>query len=210
VQALSPSPKRFAQELIVRHGLKSGLDIGAGDSSLLTGPRSLGFHSTGIDVSEAAVENARKRNLHDRCICGNFMEERFPEPFDVVVISHVLEHFTRDDGLRVLQRIESLAKRLIYVETPHGFLEQPDVGGNLFQRHLSGWFPHDFEGRGYTVFGAGPRWLRGPMGKSRFLPEPLAQLVGRATQWRYFRAPRRAATIAAIKYIDESGNVRQL
>ena len=41
--------------------------------------------------------------------------------------------------------------------------------GNEFQRHHSGWFIHEFEGRGYTVHGTtGTRYLRGYMAEPRW------------------------------------------
>lgn len=210
IQSLCPAPKRHLQYLITTYGLKSGIDIGCGGGSPLTSLRNTGFVSTGIDISPECIKNSRQQNTHDEYICGDFRTFQFEKQYDVVVISHVLEHFTRDEGMDVIRRIESMAKRLIYIETPHSFLEQTDFDGNLFQRHLSGWFPHDFQNRGYTVFGSGPRGLTGPMGKSLFFSDTIIKLIGRCFQWYFFRRPDKAKTISAIRYIDESGNVRQL
>lgn len=210
IQWICPAPKRYLQAMITRLGLKSGLDIGCGGGSLLTAVRSDTFESTGIDISAASINRSKANNVHDHYLVGDFRTAAFPRTYDVVVLSHAIEHFTRDDGLEVIRRIEQLAKRLIYIETPYGFLEQTDYDGNPFQRHLSGWFPHDFEGRGYTVFGSGLRGLTGPMGKPIFLPSSMVQTINRSLQWYLFRRPERAATIAAIRYIDEQGNIFQL
>jgi hypothetical protein len=148
--------------------------------------------------------------VHDEYVLADFRKFAVDRKFDVVVLSHVIEHFERDEGLEVLRKVESMASRVVYVETPNGFLEQTDFDGNIFQRHLSGWFAHDFQARGYTVFGAGPKWLRGPMGQSRFLPESVARAISRLSQWYFFRRPQSASTISAIKFIDQLGNVRSL
>lgn len=210
VQAICPSPKRNLQRLILRLGLKTGLDIGCGSGSLLTAVRSATFRSTGIDASPECIERCRSADIHDEYICADFRTMPLDRTFDVVVLSHVIEHFTRDEGMDVLRCVEALAKHLVYVETPFGFLEQTDYDGNPFQRHLSGWFPADFRARGYTVFGSGPRGLTRPMGKPRFLPGPMVRTIGRCAQWFYFRRPERASTIAAIRYTDEYGNIRSL
>jgi hypothetical protein len=163
-----------------------------------------------MDISAPALEAARRMNIHDEYILADFMTFDTGRRFDVVVLSHVIEHFERDVALEVLRKVESMANNVIYIETANGFLEQLDFDGNVFQRHLSGWFPHDFQARGYTVFGAGPKWLRGPMGKSKMLPEFAARTVSRLTQWYFFRRPQAASTISAIKYVDGRGNVRSL
>ncbi|ASF45697.1 class I SAM-dependent methyltransferase [Methylovulum psychrotolerans] len=204
VQALCPAPKRYAQQLILKYELNSGLDIGCGGDSILTAVRSATFESTGIDVFPENIQNSR----HDKYILGDFRSYHFDQTFDVVVLSHVIEHFARDEAFDVLKRVEQLANRLIYIETPYGFLEQCAYKNNAFQRHLSGWFPHDFISRGYSVLGSGMRGLTGSMGKPCILPSNITRDINRSLQWFYFRRPHYASTIAAIKYIDEDGNVR--
>ena len=105
------------------------------------------FKSTGIDIDAKSVEHSKINGVHDEYVLGDFMVIDMKQRFDVVVLSHVIEHFDRDTGSRVLQRLEQLSEHLIYVETPNGFLEQTDYDGNPYQRHLSGWFPHDLEAR---------------------------------------------------------------
>ena len=208
VQYLCPAPKRHLQKSILRHGLKTGLDIGCGEGSPLTSLRSSHFISTGIDIDAKSIEHARLRGLHDEYILGDFMTMELERGFDVVVLSHVIEHFDRDTGWRVLQKIEGISRHLIYVETPNGFLEQTGYDGNPFMRHLSGWFPHDFQSRGYTVYGSGPKWLCVPMGNKRLMPSSLRQLISRLLQWHYFRRPAKAGTIAALRFVDRAGNLR--
>lgn len=106
--------------------------------------------------------------------------------------------------------VQGMAQRMLYVETPCGFLEQPAAGGNLHQRHWSGWFPHDFESRGYTVFGMGVRGLKGVQGGSRLLPEPMVRGLERGLAWLTFRRPSLAFCVAAIRYVDEHGVLRMV
>jgi SAM-dependent methyltransferase len=210
IQCLIPAPKRLIQQLAVENNWRTGLDIGCGEFSLLSPLRPFGFFSTGIDICAATVKQCRARQVHDSYLTGDFMQVEFKEKFDIVVLSHVIEHFDRDAGVDVLRRIESIARHLVYVETPYGFLEQRDVRGNPYQRHRSGWFPHDFQSRGYTVFGQGPRCLRGSEGKARYLPESLVRAIERLTQFYYFRHPYSSFSIGAVRFVDELGNLRQL
>ena len=91
--------------------------------------------------------------------------------------------------------------KYILLETPHGFVPQGPEFGNEFQRHHSGWFINEFEGRGYTVHGTtGTRYLRGYMAGPRcnfpgclLLDEALTLLL------RINRKPKHAFNLVAIK-----------
>lgn len=211
IQYLCPAPKRHLQYLIMKLGLRDGLDIGCGGGSPLTSLRSSGFRSTGIDISADAIKASRARNTHDEYIVGDFRDFRFARKFDVVILSHVIEHFTRDQGIDVIRRVESLSERLVYIETPHGFIESgcEDLDHHPHQRHLSGWFPHDFEARGYTILGSGPRWFN-PAKRYSVLGGLAVRSISRMVQWYYFYRPRRSAVIGAIRHVDERGIVRIL
>lgn len=207
IQRICPAPRRLLQALIVRDGLRIGLDIGCGEASPLSDLRKWGFRSTGLDVSSARLEVSRQRGLHGEYVLGDIRTVAFEHRFDVVVLSNVIEHFSREDGTDLLRRVEGLASRIVYIETPNGFREQPDLNGDPAQRHFSGWFPHDFEGRGYTVLGSGIRGLRGVAGQARIFPESIVRFVERSLQWFVFRRPRWAGTLAAILRRDERGNL---
>jgi hypothetical protein len=72
---------------------------------------------------------------------------------DCVVSIGNIEHLSKDDGLKLLDKIETLAKKLVIFETPNGFVHQGPVDGNIYQVHLSGWKPSEFKKRGYKVYG---------------------------------------------------------
>jgi hypothetical protein len=210
MQKVCPAPRRYLAQLIIRFDLKTGLDIGCGESSPLTPVRARGFRSIGIDASPERIESSRRSGAHDEYYCADirsFALDSLP-PIDVVVMSDVIEHLSREEGLELLQVAERLAKRLVYVETPLGFMEQFHCyDGDSLQQHRSGWFPWDFEGRGYTVFGSGLGWLRARHGRSRPLPETVVRWTGRLCQWLVFRRPRWGSAIAAIRYRDKLGNI---
>jgi hypothetical protein len=210
IQRLCPAPNRLVQQLILEKGLKNGLDIGCGEHSLLTPLRAYGFHSTGLDIWPDMIEEARLHNRHDDYILGDVRTAAFDRKFDVVVLNHVIEHLPRDEGMGLLRRLETISTKMLVIGTPNGFLEQTAYDGNPFQRHLSGWFPGDFESRGYTVFGSGLRCLRGPEGRSRWLPRTCVRTIDRLLAWYLLRRPRASFSILAVRYLDENGCPRQL
>src|SRR6185295_2148371 len=82
--------------------------------------------------------------------------------FDLVTLYDVIEHLPKKQGFDLLEKCEELSSKYVLLQTPNGFLEQGPEFGNEHQRHLSGWFPHDFEGLGYKVYGTtGTKYLRG-------------------------------------------------
>jgi len=207
VQRLCPSPRRYLQDLAAGMGLETGIDLGCGETSVLAPLRATGFRSVGIDLSLRMARSSRARGVHDRVVVGSLGCLADGARWDVVVLSHVIEHVDREDGLGLLRWAERAARHLVYVETPHGFLPQPAAPGNPYQRHLSGWFPWDFQGRGYRVFGMGVRGLRGIGGGARLLPETLTRWVERAAQRLVYRRPSLAGTIAAIRLVDRNGDL---
>ena len=113
----------------------------------------------------------------------------------------VIEHFPKRQGFELLERCERLTCKYIVVFTPNGFVEQGPEHGNEFQRHLSGWFIHDFEGLGYAVRGAiGAKVFRGYNGLVRY-HFPGAAFCDVLLAWllRIERKPRRAFSLIAIK-----------
>jgi 2-polyprenyl-3-methyl-5-hydroxy-6-metoxy-1,4-benzoquinol methylase len=145
------------------------------------------------------LAQARVENAHDEYVECNFLEFSTDRRFDVVVLSQVVEHFTKADGLKALDRAEQLASKLVYVSTPNGFLEQPELDGNPHQKHLSGWTVNDFDKLGYEVFGTGIKGLRGPVGKPVFGLEKLVRLLERLTRWYAYRHPQSAFGLSAVK-----------
>lgn len=76
---------------------------------------------------------------------------------DSIVLMDVLEHIPKDEGRKILQQAQRLARRQIIVFTPLGYMAQHveegqkdgfGLDGHVFQEHRSGWLPEDF----------GPEW----------------------------------------------------
>lgn len=72
---------------------------------------------------------------------------------DVSLLVDVIEHFDKDQAEQVLAEAERITRHTIVVVTPHGFMEQGEADGNLWQQHRSGWTVHDLRSLGFAVEG---------------------------------------------------------
>src|SRR5512133_1700927 len=134
-------------------GCDSALDIGCGGTSPMRFVR--GLRVTGVDGYPPALEEARKNGTHDEYIPGNVtrLAEAFPNrKFDACVALDLIEHLQKEDGHRLFDEMERLARKRVVIATPNGFLPQKSRNGDL-QEHLSGWTAEEMRQRGYQVFG---------------------------------------------------------
>ena len=72
---------------------------------------------------------------------------------DAVVSIQNIEHLERKQGENLLDFLGVIARKIVIVETPNGFVFQAGTSENPFQEHLSGWTVQDFKSRGYKVRG---------------------------------------------------------
>ena len=200
-QLLRPkSAADYTAQLVASGEIKTALDIGCGTSSHLS-PFRPGVVTTGLDAHTDAIDLSRKRSVHDHYIQADILEDELDEQFDLVTLYGLIEHLPKTDGLKLLDRVERLTRKYILLETPHGFVPQGPEFGNEFQRHHSGWYIYELEGRGYTVHGTtGTRHLRGYMAGPRYkfpgclLCDELLTLLLRIN-----RNPKHAFNLVAIK-----------
>jgi hypothetical protein len=139
----------------------SVLDLGCGSNSPVRRCSNL-KHKIGIEGYAPYLEESKSKGIHTNYILGNIMDQSFPKKsFDAVLMLEVLEHLSKEDGLRMLAKIEQWARKVIIISAPNGFLPQNAIDGNQYQKHLSGWRTYEFKTRGYKVFGlSGLKLLR--------------------------------------------------
>lgn len=89
-------------------------------------------------------------------IVGNAMDMDklfLPKSFDLVLLLDILEHVEKEDGIKLLEMAETIAREAVIVETPKGYVPQNiDIwgwGGHEHQTHRSGWEPEELADRGY-------------------------------------------------------------
>jgi hypothetical protein len=164
-----PDAADHTARLVEAAGVRTALDVGCGSKSVLSAFRPR-VRTVGVDAHPAAVEAAKRTGLHDAYVTMDVLRdgletvlaENGGARFDLVALYDVIEHLPKRRGHDLLEKCESLTNKYIILQTPNGFVEQGPEFGNEYQRHLSGWFPEDFLGLGYTVHGtSGTRYLVG-------------------------------------------------
>jgi SAM-dependent methyltransferase len=182
-------------------GCSEVLDVGCGKSSPLRFVRQ--GRLVGMDGFVPALDEAKKIGTHDDYVTGDVrhLGALFPKKaFDACVALDVIEHLPKDDGWRLLDAMENLARRAVVIFTPNGFVPQKSKDGDL-QEHLSGWSVQDFSQRGYQVLGmCGPKALRGEYHIIKYQPRFLWALGSVLVDYSYTRRhPETAAALLAVK-----------
>lgn len=203
-----PSAFYYTEKLVRESNCRSALDIGCGKSSYLSAFRP-GLMTVGVDAFAGAVAEAKAHQVHDHYLVANILEANPAEllaplngkKYDLVTLYDVIEHVPKKLGYELLEKCEQLTEKFVLLQTPNGFLEQGPEFGNEFQRHLSGWFAHDFEGLGYQVRGAtGLKLFHGYAGQFRFsFPGVIPCEVLLFWMRRADKHPRHAFSLVAWK-----------
>jgi SAM-dependent methyltransferase len=202
---LFPSGEQYGRYLRrwILPDCRSVLDVGCGEDArlirLVPGiPRSVGVDARVPIDDRSGGPHSEYRQLDIRSLADHFPTGSF----DCVVALDVIEHLDREDGLRLLASMESIAQRKVIVFTPNGFLPQPPAPDNPHQEHVSGWSVEDFEGRGYEVVGMnGWKPLRGPYAEVRWRPRGLWRRLSMLTQPLVDTHPRRAFQLLCVKVV---------
>jgi len=108
------------------------------------------------------LEKSKERKIHSEYVGKMIQELDYAEnSFDAVILMEVIEHLSKEDGLKVLELANNWARKKVVVSTPNDYIEQNPVDGNKFQKHLSGWSVEELEKLGFRCRGlAGLKILR--------------------------------------------------
>lgn len=124
--------------------------------------------------------------------------------FDVVLASQVIEHLAKKDSLRLLEKLEKIAKKKVILATPKGFVKYDPfevMDDNKLQIHKSGWEIEEMNKMGYIVYGQGSGFIYKPDGllyKARGFKDILIIISFLLAPFIYF-FPRLSAYLIAVK-----------
>jgi len=159
---------------------KTVLDIGCGEGI----PMALinkhgGFHAVGLDIHGPSLNQAKKAGYHDDLILCNV--QKLPikrKSFDVAICVEVIEHLRKDEGWKLLEEMEEIARSQLVISTPVEWPFETSPGDPY--GHRATWSPADFKKRGYNLRGIGLRGVRmsakGINGLWPSLPRPFRPL----------------------------------
>ncbi len=183
-------------------GCSHVLDVGCGYLSPL---RFLGLeHSVGIDGYAPDLEKAKNRQTHKEFVLGDIRElpQKFKsKQFDACVALDVIEHLPKEDGYKLIESMQAVAKRRIIFLTPNGFLPQRSQERDDLQQHLSGWSADEMAKLGFEVVGMlGPKSYRGEFHRLKKTPRLFWAVMSLIQQLLVTRGnPAGAAAILCSK-----------
>jgi len=185
----------FTYQRTIRKSLDRGtiLDLGCGKGwswrSFVNGKGDNSFLTVGADISLPYLSYCKEKRLYGDLVRCDVRRLPFKEKsFDIVLLLQLVEHFEKEDGLRLIEEAEKIARRQVIIATPVGFLE--------YEWHFSGWEPDELKSLGYEITGHGLR-LPIPNGK-------LTMLISQASRFTClfpftYRFPQYAYQMVAIK-----------
>ena len=99
----------------------------------------------------------------------------FPEnSVDTIFLIDVIEHLEKEESRNLLLATQKIARSQVIVFTPWGFMPQHHsdgkdawgLDGAIWQEHLSGWLPEDFDGDGWEFIASKDFHLNDNLNKS--------------------------------------------
>jgi SAM-dependent methyltransferase len=108
-----------------------------------------GTHRRQIDGIEAFEPylTPLHHQIYDTIYTGNALDvlPRITEHYDLILMIDVFEHFTREDGLKVLAECRRCGRNIL-ISVPKIMSVQEEVFGNPFETHRYNWSWKDFRG----------------------------------------------------------------
>lgn len=143
------------QYLLIRELMdcESVLDLGCGRHSMIPIIPSF-IRTTGVELFEPHYREAVEKARHDKLIQADITKIEFEDnSFDAVVLMDVIEHLSKDEGEKLIKKLERWARKKVIVFTPNGFLHQDEYADNPYMVHQSGWECAEFKNKGFCVYG---------------------------------------------------------
>lgn len=178
------------------------LGCGRGNNSPLT-ELSL-RHSVGVEIDREALETSRRNKIHSEYIHASVLDVSFAEEsFDAVICMEVIEHLEEEDAIRLIERMERWAKKVVVISTPNGFMTQDAFDGNPHQHHRSGYDTRFFRDRGYRVYGRRGLKIIPTQYSTKRKVSLICRALTRITQYGTHFIPQLSTQLMAIKTLPE-------
>jgi len=187
-------------------GCNSLLDLGCGYNTYIHKITKGIPRSVGVDVFMPSIEKARAAKTHSEFVLDDVMSYLRKQPdksFDAIIALDLIEHLTKEDGIKLKDEMERVAAKKAIILTPNGFVPQRPYDNNPWQEHKSGWPWQEWIGYGYKLYGfAGYKALRGERGAILFKPRIFWKYFSFFTQHFTIHMPKYAFELMCVKTIQ--------
>jgi hypothetical protein len=160
--------------------------------------------SVGVELFEPYLQESKRKGIHDQYIKADArgMQLR-PKSVDVVIAIELLEHLTKEEGYRLINKMQTWAGKKVIITTPNGYLWQDGYDNNPLQEHKSGWTAKELQKLGFEVHGMnGWKKLRGYRGQTKYAPHFLWGRLSDLSQKVTYYYPKLAFQLLAVKQIS--------
>jgi len=198
-------------QLILKREFKqcsSFLELGCGKGSPATSLVRNFNLCVGVDLHRPSLrKNKRKRYFKDYVLADIRHPPFKSHSFDCVVALDVIEHLSKPDGYRLMERMENISLKKVAILTPNGCCPKQHIeDSNILQHHRSAWVLSEFLSRSYTVFGInGIRALRGEQGHATIKPRLIGHSISKLTDRFVYNYPQIAFQLLCIKSKSKTG-----
>lgn len=136
---------------------KSVLDIGIGNGMNGAAVRNYcGFDKTLIGVEAFGKYRNPMWDLYTKVFVQPIEDylRDVHQLFDLVIMTDVIEHFTKPDGIRLIKKLKTRLPVMgcMLISTPAVWIEQGAAHGNEYERHRSLWTEREFIELGFTIY----------------------------------------------------------
>jgi SAM-dependent methyltransferase len=137
----------------INKNVRTILDVGCGTGEpMIYINRKQKYVTTGLDVFPEYINICKKKQSHDNYIVGDALTAKIERHFDLVLCSRVLEHFTREQGIELINKMENIANVQVIIVTPVGDFKQSEFDGNKYQEHKYIWSDLELQRMGYRTY----------------------------------------------------------
>lgn len=123
------------------HLLRASIDLSGADCYLV-----------GCDGFKPYLQKSRGHTPYDDVVLCDVRKLPFKtQTVDLTLAFEIIEHLDKQEGFIFLTNLQLITRNKVIISTPYGYYVQGAINNNSFERHISSWFKHDFQSRGFTV-----------------------------------------------------------
>ncbi len=144
---------KFVLELLEKHKCYTFLDAGCGDGKYLRRIKSSRWmEAWGVDAHALSLKKVGNAAFTVHGDMPEVLRTFRDDTFDAVICLDVIEHFEKPQALEVMRELERIARGIVILFTPYGFMPQPPEPENPWQEHKCGFSSMELHYLGYETY----------------------------------------------------------